>query len=422
MYVCDTDKTKKPNYIPALERASQYKSIWQRHWKEFVNQYDRRFKAIYGELTEEKIEEVEKLLGCGDFLNGFQRYSCEECDINLIVPFSCKSRLCLSCYRKKLFGWSINLSHILNIDLRHIHVTFTIPGTVSNLLFQRRGEAEDMISVAAEVYKKELIKFARLKFKKEDITISDKVWLPGSIATLHKCGNSLNFNPHIHLVGTTAIIHKETKEVLNLSFLRYKKFAFSWMMAFCKHYEKEKVITKAESLVIQNKYKNGFHVYFQPIAGEEKEPLFRTAEYIASGFFHNSQIQKVDDDKKEITFRYKSWVERSTREKVFQEQRIDVYEFMAKMLFFLPDPNRKMIRYYGIYANRIKEKLEFIEQRTWAQAIENSFDAKPQHCPDCAKKMQLTIVYSYSARKTMEGLRKTYSYNNGYFRPKARPP
>ncbi|MBK9498552.1 MAG: hypothetical protein IPO06_04050 [Leptospiraceae bacterium] len=60
------------------------------------------------------------------------------------------------------------------------------------------------------------------------------------------------------------------------------------MKAFCKHYEKEKVITKAESLVIQNKYKNGFHVYFQPIAGDEKEPLFRTAEYIASGFFHTN--------------------------------------------------------------------------------------------------------------------------------------
>ncbi|HMX31824.1 MAG TPA: transposase zinc-binding domain-containing protein, partial [Leptospiraceae bacterium] len=86
MYVCDTDKTKKPNYIPTLERSSQYKAVWKRHWKEFVNQYDRRFKAIYGELTEEKIEEVEKLLGCGDFLNGFQRYSCEECDVNLIVP------------------------------------------------------------------------------------------------------------------------------------------------------------------------------------------------------------------------------------------------------------------------------------------------------------------------------------------------
>ncbi|MBL0266758.1 MAG: hypothetical protein IPQ05_23620 [Leptospiraceae bacterium] len=39
------------------------------------------------------------------------------------------------------------------------------------------------------------------------------------------------------------------------------------------------------------------------------------------------------------------------------------------MLFFLPEPNRKMIRYYGIYANRIKEKLEFIEQRTWRRRL-----------------------------------------------------
>lgn len=118
MYICAEKKAKKPDYIPALVRSSQYQSIWQRHWKEFVNQYERRFKAVYGELTQEKIEEVEKLLGCGDFQNGFQRYSCEECETNLIVPFSCKSRLCLSCYRKKLYGWSANLSHILNTKYR----------------------------------------------------------------------------------------------------------------------------------------------------------------------------------------------------------------------------------------------------------------------------------------------------------------
>ena len=71
---------------------------------------------------------------------------------------------------------------------------------------------------------------------------------------------------------------------------------------------------------------------------------------------------------------------------------------MARMLFFLPEPNRKMIRYYGIYANRIMVRHASLDaaahqpdnsvlsQRTWAKAIENSFDAKPQHCPDCAKK------------------------------------
>ncbi len=96
-----------------------------------------------------------------------------------------------------------------------------------------------------------------------------------------------------------------------------------------------------------------------------------------------------------------------------------------------------MIRYYGIYANRIMVRHASLEaaarqgyqpdnsvlsQRTWAQAIENSFDAKPQSCPDCTKRMQLTVVYSYSARKTMEGLKETHTYLNGYFRPKPKIP
>ncbi|HMZ67204.1 MAG TPA: transposase, partial [Leptospiraceae bacterium] len=130
-------------------------------------------------------------------------------------------------------------------------------------------------------------------------------------------------------------------------------------------------------------------------------------------------------------------------EKSFQDQTIAIYEFMAKMLFFLPDPNQKMIRYYGIYSNRIMVRHACLDaaahqpdnsvlsQRTWAQAIENSFDAKPQHCPDCTKNpliplqrriMRLTVVYSYSARKTIEGLKETHTYMNGYFRPKSRAP
>ncbi len=33
----------------------------------------------------------------------------------------------LSCYRKKLFGWSIHLSYIMNQELSHFNVMFTLP-------------------------------------------------------------------------------------------------------------------------------------------------------------------------------------------------------------------------------------------------------------------------------------------------------
>ncbi len=56
-----------------------------------------------------------KLISCGDYRNGSRKHVCPECGTALMVPFTCKSRLRLSCYRKKLYGWSMNLSHIIKL-------------------------------------------------------------------------------------------------------------------------------------------------------------------------------------------------------------------------------------------------------------------------------------------------------------------
>ncbi|MCB1194306.1 MAG: transposase zinc-binding domain-containing protein [Leptospiraceae bacterium] len=83
----------------------------------------KNYLSIYGQIHPGKIEKVQKLLNCGNFQNGFQKYTCLEFGTTLVVPFTCKSRLCLSCNRKKLFSWSSNLSYILNTDFYHIHKT-----------------------------------------------------------------------------------------------------------------------------------------------------------------------------------------------------------------------------------------------------------------------------------------------------------
>jgi hypothetical protein len=124
--------------VGALERWSAYKTLWIRHWEGFKSAYNERYEAIYGPLEKEKIEEAEKLIRCGKFANGFRMHRYPQCGIVLAVPFTCKSRLCLSCYRKRLFGWSVNLSLIMNPNLHHIHVTLTLPGRLRNLLFKLR--------------------------------------------------------------------------------------------------------------------------------------------------------------------------------------------------------------------------------------------------------------------------------------------
>ncbi len=86
---------------------------------------------------------------------------------------------------------------------------------------------------------------------------------------------------------------------------------------------------------------------------------------------------------------------------------MDIYEpfdcaqdkFMAKMLYFLPKKHQKMIRYYGIYAHGAGEKLKKIQNATWKTAIEHSFDANPEKCPDCGAEMKPSVVYGHNAER-----------------------
>jgi hypothetical protein len=75
-------------------------------------------------------------------------------------------------------------------------------------------------------------------------------------------------------------------------------------------------------------------VYFQKIAGETSDVIFKTAQYIAFGLFHNSQIENVDHEKSTLTFRFKSHVDAQSREKTYSSLTMPIQEFMARMLFF----------------------------------------------------------------------------------------
>lgn len=167
--------------------------------------------------------------------------------------------------------------------------------------------------------------------------------------------------------------------------------------------------------------KNGFHVHFKPITGTNNDVLFRTAEYLATGYFHNSMITGVDHVNRKITFRYKSRVDRNTKEKTFSEMTIDIFDFMARMLFFLPDKHRKAIRYYGIYAHGSGKKLDAMSKKTWARAIQSSFDKNPEKCPDCGADMIESVIFAFFADREWRRLWKTHLLYGGYFRMKKGP-
>ena len=72
------------------------------------------------------IENVDKMIHCGDFKRGYAFYICEHCSRFMVSPFRCRSRFCPSCgnlySRKRSTAMSFKL-----VRTSHRHCVFTIP-------------------------------------------------------------------------------------------------------------------------------------------------------------------------------------------------------------------------------------------------------------------------------------------------------
>ena len=71
-------------------------NIFKHYWSSFTESCKKQNKLIRPAI----IENVEKLIGCKDFANGYTFYECPSCDNISVVPFTCKSRFCSSCGNK----------------------------------------------------------------------------------------------------------------------------------------------------------------------------------------------------------------------------------------------------------------------------------------------------------------------------------
>jgi hypothetical protein len=95
-----------------------------------------------------------------------------------------------------------------------------------------------------------------------------------------------------------------------------------------------------------------------------------------------------------------------------------IQEFMARMLFFLPDRHEKSIRYYGIYVRPAKTAaVEQAEKLSlWAEGIKSSFDKpNPTACPLCQKNMRTYTIFARDALRFEKRLRTKYFLADGYF-------
>ena len=141
-------------------------------------------------VAEAARDAVAKSLRCKTPENGFVRYRCEACDVEHTVCFTCKSRFCPACGKARAAEAAANAQGRL-LNVRHRHLTFSVPSELRALLFERR----ELLAVVAKAAAQATLTAVGTRCRAHPP-------LPGVMATVHTYGRDLTFHPHVHVLCT----------------------------------------------------------------------------------------------------------------------------------------------------------------------------------------------------------------------------
>ena len=348
------------------------------------------------------IENVNKMIHCGDSSHGGAMYGCPHCGNLKFVPFRCKSRFCPSCGNKYNQLRSFHMSCKL-VSCVHRHCVFTIPAELRVYFLEDRTLLDCLFHSVRDVV---LRMFSKMN-KTENFT-------PGLICVLHTFGRDLKWNPHIHALisegGAGNITPWRPVKHFDYSFLRnaFRKVLLERLTsrigpAFRK--VKNEMYTK---------HADGFYVRAKPNLCTPDITIKYISRYLGRPVIATSRIDTYDGEN--VTFHYTRHEDNKT-----VTETIPALNFIQKLIVHISEKHFKMLRYYGIYAKHHKqekklrkcisaEKQRFLRSiQDWRQSILLSFGYDPLCCSECGTSMLVLEVY-HKKTTLFEQYRKVMKY------------
>ena len=143
-----------------------------------------------------EMENIDKMLNCGNPSFGGAMYVCTTCHNMKFVPFHCKSRFCPTCGVKYSQERSTSMAFKL-VNCTHRHCVFTIDEELRHFFLEDRSLLNCLFRAVQSVI---LHMFNKIN--------KSQNFVPGFICVLHTFGRPLEWNPHIHCILSESGIHK----------------------------------------------------------------------------------------------------------------------------------------------------------------------------------------------------------------------
>lgn len=344
-----------------------------------------------------EMENITKMINCGDPAFGGALYLCPQCKHMHFVPFRCKSRFCPTCGVKYCQERSTNMSFKL-IDCTHRHCVFTIDEELRHFFLEDRSLLNCLFSAVRSVILRMFYKLNK-----------SKNFVPGFICVLHTFGRPLEWNPHIHCLITEGGYSDDSfwRRVhhFNYSYLR-SAFQTALLNEMERHIGPSFKKIKAH---IYHKDKNGFYVYAKPKLCNSDTVVKYISRYLGRPVIALKRIDAYDGET--VTFHYNRH-----EDNAYVEKTLPAIEFIKLLIQHIPEKHFKMTRYYGLYARHRSQdkklrrvvhrsKHQFLKSFTkWRTDILISFGYDPLCCPHCKHEMLLMEVYYNHQRVSLHEL------------------
>ena len=217
----------------------------------------------------------------------------------------------------------------------------------------------------------------------------------GSITTIHTFSRKVNWNPHIHCLITFGGITKNNqwKNIKNLPWQVLRK---SWQKCVLDIIAKYAKDNKSQHLknkisLAYKKYLKGFYVNAESKVGNSKTVAKYIGRYLARPAIAEYRI--IFFNSKIVRF----WYQKPDSKKRFT-LTLSMEKFLGRILSHIPPKNFKMVRRFGLYSRRSKNKKSrkiklFKAKSSWAERFFKAFGVNPLICRKCSSNLHLLEIF-----------------------------
>jgi predicted Zn-ribbon and HTH transcriptional regulator len=335
---------------------------------------------------------LQAIAHCRTATLGGHRDQCSRCGYRAISYNSCRNRHCPKCQNGARDRWVAARQNEL-LDVAYVHVVFTLPQQLSQLMLQNKKVLYDLLFRASA---ETLLQVAR-----DPQHLGAQI---GFLSVLHTWGQNLLHHPHIHCVipagGLTAdhsqwirprypffLPVRVLAKVFRGKFVAGLKRAFRQGRLTFAGTLKPLENQKAFCSFLRTLFRQNWVVYAKPPFGGPQHVIGYLARYTHRVAISNHRLLDFDQDR--VTFRWKDYAHRNQKKKM----TLSSQEFLRRFLLHVLPRGFVRIRFFGFLANRCRRTLlpqcRWLLNKPQVVVLSNLSPAQPTsfRCPRCAAPM-----------------------------------